>query len=133
MMAPLPVDAVGIGATWEVVTRVASSGADLLQFATYTLKKKTGSKVLLEVTVKQLAAKATVNAPGLPQGTLARLRSFRSEGSGTNEIDTKSVAPESGKMQVKSGMTLEVSGAGGPAQDTTMETTLTVTFTRPKK
>ena len=133
MMAPLPEDAVGIGAQWEVVTRVASSGADLLQFATYTLKKKTGSKALLEVTVKQLAAKATITAPGLPPGTLARLKAFRSEGAGTNEIDTKSVAPENGKMLVKSGMTLEVSGAGGPAQDTTMETTLTVTFTRPKK
>jgi hypothetical protein len=133
MMAPLPVDPVGIGAKWEVVTRVASSGADLLQFATYTLKKKTGSKALLEVTVKQLAAKATVTAPGLPPGTLARLLAFKSEGSGTNEIDTKSVAPENGKMVVKSGMTLEVSGAGGPAQETTMETALTVTFTKPKK
>lgn len=133
MMAPLPQDPVGIGATWEVVTRVASSGADLLQFATYTLKKKAGSKALLEVSVKQLAAKATITAPGLPAGTLARLVTFKSEGSGTNEIDTKSVAPESGKMKVLSGMTLEVSGAGGPAQETTMETTLTVTFTKPKK
>jgi hypothetical protein len=133
MMAPLPVDAVGIGATWEVVTRVASSGADLLQFATYTLKKKTGSKALLEVTVKQLAAKATITAPGLPAGTLARLVAFKSEGSGTNEIDTKSVAPENGKMVVNSGMTLEVSGAGGPVQETTMDTALTVTFTKPKK
>jgi len=133
MMAPLPVDPVGIGAQWEVVTRVSSSGADLLQFATYTLKKKTGSKALLEVSVKQLAAKATITAPGLPAGTLARLVAFKSEGSGTNEIDTKSVAPESGKMVVKSGMTLEVSGGGVPAQETTMDTTLTVTFTKPKK
>lgn len=132
MMAPLPEDPVGIGATWEVVTRVASSGADLVQFATYTLKKKTGSKALLEVQVKQLAAKATITAPGLPAGALARLLVFKSEGSGTNEIDTKSVAPASGKMLVKSGMTLEVSGAGGPAQETSMETTLTVTFTKPK-
>lgn len=133
MMAPLPEDAVGIGAQWEVVTRVASSGADLLQFATYTLKKKNGSKVSLAVVVKQVAAKATVDAPGLPAGTQARLKAFKSEGSGSNDIDTTSVAPDNGKMNVKSGMTLEVSGAGGPAQVTTMETQLTVTFTRNTK
>jgi hypothetical protein len=131
MVTPLPDEAVGAGATWEVITRVVSSGADLIQLATYTLKSRTGTKAALDVKVTQLAAKATINPPGLPPGTTARMKSFHSDGGGTSEIDTTSVAPEGGKMVVKSGMNLEVGGAGGAPEETAVETTLTVQYTRP--
>lgn len=133
MVTPLPEEPVGVGATWEVVTRVSSSGADLVQLATYTLKARAGTKATLDVTVKQVAAKATINPPGLPAGTTARMISFHSNGGGLSQIDTTSVAPVSGRMDVKSGMQLEVGDASAKAERTTVETTLMVEYARPAK
>lgn len=134
MVSPLPSEPVGVGAKWQVTTRVASAGADLLQFATYILKEKSGSQATLNVTVAQVAASDAVNAPGMPAGASAKLKAFHSGGSGMSKIDTKSVAPSGGRMSVKSGMDLEVSvGGAGPAQRTSVDTTLDVEFTKPGK
>lgn len=133
MVAPFPSDAVGVGAKWEVTTRVASGGADLLQFSTYVLKERKGSQTTLDVTVTQVAASEMINAPGMPAGAAAKLTAFHSGGGGSSRLDTKSVAPLGGKMSVKSGMDLEVSAGGaGPAQQTSVNTDLTVEFSRPK-
>jgi hypothetical protein len=132
MVAPLPNEPVGIGGKWEVTTRVVSSGADLLQFAVYTLKEKAGSKATLDVTVTQVAASEKITAPGMPAGATARLKRFSSGGTGTNKLDVKSATPEGGRMNVKTGMDLEVSLGAGGAEATSVETTLAVEFTRPK-
>ena len=71
MTAPLPDEPIGLGARWEVITRVANGGADLVQDATYTLKARDGDKASLGVVVVQLAARDTVQAPGLPPGVTA--------------------------------------------------------------
>lgn len=132
MVAPLPNEPVGIGGKWEVTTRVVSSGADLLQFAVYTLKEKAGSKATLDVTVTQVAASEKITAPGMPAGATAKLKRFSSGGSGTNKLDVKSATPEGGRMTVKTGMDLEVSLGASGAESTSVETTLGVEFTRPK-
>lgn len=132
MVAPLPAEPVGVGATWEVIARVSSGGADLLQLSTYTLKSKSGARATLDVKVTQLAANDAVNAPGMPAGAKARLRSFSSSGGGASQLDTKSVAPEGGRMDVKSAMEIEVTTAGaGAPQQTSVDTALSVQFTRP--
>lgn len=132
MVAPLPAEPVGVGATWEVIARISSGGADLLQLSKYTLKSKSGAKATLDVKVTQLAANDAVNAPGMPAGAKARLRSFSSSGGGASQLDTKSVAPEGGRMDVKSAMEIEVTTAGaGAPQQTSVDTALSVQFTRP--
>jgi len=78
MLAKLPRDAIGLGARWQVVSRIASAGADLLQYETFTLKKRDGSKLGLEVSVTQLAATASVGGGALPAGASAKITSFRS-------------------------------------------------------
>jgi hypothetical protein len=132
MVAPLPNEPVGIGGKWEVTTRVVSSGADLLQFAVYTLKEKAGSKATLDVTVTQVAASEKITAPGMPAGATAKLKRFNSGGTGTNKLDVKSATPEGGRMTVKTGMDLEVTLGASAAEATSVETALTVEFTRPK-
>lgn len=133
MVAPLPDKAIGIGASWEVVTRIVSSGADLVQFAVYTLKERNGTKASLDIVVKQLAAKETINAPGMPAGASAKLTAFSSQGAGSNRIDMKMIAPDTGKMDVESAMDLSVSVGASPAQQTSVNTKLSVQFTRPLK
>jgi hypothetical protein len=133
MVVPLPKEPVGVGAEWEVVSRIASSGADLLQYSTYSLKSREGTEASLDVKVAQLAASDSVQAPGFPPGVSARLRAFKSGGAGTNRIDTTSVAPRGGQLAVKSSMVLEVSQAGAPSQEqASVETSLEVHFIRPK-
>jgi hypothetical protein len=130
MVVPLPKDAVGVGAKWQVVSRLGSSGADLLQSATYTLRSRTGSKATIEVALVQLAASDTIKVPGAPAGVSALVKSFSSGGSGKQQLDTHEVAPESGAMQIKTSMTIAVKD-GAMSEDTSIDTITAVQMKRP--
>jgi hypothetical protein len=132
MVTPLPAEPVGIGARWQVVSRVATGGADILQSAIYTLKARSGPRATLELTMVQLAADDTIHTPQMPAGMNAKVRGFTSGGTGTSQMDLKTVAPESGTMTIKTGMDITVQGAGaGAGEDSTVETTTTVQVSRP--
>jgi hypothetical protein len=132
MVAPLPVEPVGLGAKWQVVSRMAASGADLLQSATYTLKARDGAHATLDVTTSQLSASDTISALGSPGGAVTRVKAFSSGGSGTTKIDTTSVVPESGTTTMKTGMTVLVTQGAAPGEESTVETRTSVTLSRPK-
>ena len=123
--------AVGIGAKWQVVNRVASGGADLLQSSIYTLKSRNGAKVSLELTLAQYAAGDTIKPPGMPAGVSAKVSSFNSGGTGTSQIDTGTVAPDAGSLSLKTSMTITVDGAGAAGEETSVDTTTKVAITRP--
>lgn len=134
MVAPLPDLPVGPGARWQVVTRVNSAGADIVQFATYTLKARTGNLITLDVKLDQLASSASIAAPGMPPGVTAKLRAFSSGGTGSSRLDLTSVAPASGKMTMKSSMDIDL--AGGPAgagAQSRIDMTMTAEMFRPAK
>lgn len=131
MVAPLPAEAVGVGAKWQVVSRMAASGADLLQSATYTLKARDGLKATLDVTTTQLSASDTLKALGSPPGSVTRVKSFSSGGTGTTRIDTTSVVPESGTTKMKTAMTVEVAQGGAPGEESFVETRTFVQLSRP--
>lgn len=132
MVTPLPAEPVGLGARWQVISRTATGGADLLQSAIYTLKSRDGGRATLEVKLIQLAASDTIHSPQMPAGMSAKVKSFSSGGSGTTQVDLKSVAPEGGAMTLKTTMDIGVQGAGpGTTDDSTVETTTAVTITRP--
>jgi hypothetical protein len=132
MVTPLPNEAVGVGARWQVLTRTASGGADILQSAIYTLKSRSGHRATLQVQLTQLAANDTIQTAQMPAGMSAKLKAFNSGGSGTTNLDLKSVVPESGEMTLKVGMEIQVQGAGpGANEDTAVETTTAVRIARP--
>ena len=132
MVAPLPVEPVGLGAKWQVVSRMAASGADLLQSATYTLEARDGAHATLDMTTTQLSASDTIHALGSPGGAVTRVKAFSSGGSGTTRIDTTSVVPESGTTTMKTGMTVLVTQGAEPGDESTVETRTSVTLSRPK-
>lgn len=132
MVTPLPKEPVGVGGRWQVVSRMASGGADLLQSAIYTLKARNGSKATLEVALMQLAANDTIHGPQMPAGMSAKVKAFSSGGGGTTQVDLKSVAPDAGAMSLKVSMDIAVVGAGaGPGDESTVETTTVVQVSRP--
>jgi hypothetical protein len=136
MVTPLPAEAVGAGARWQVVSRITSGGADMLESAVYTLKSRSGARASLDVTFFQLSASDTIKTPQMPAGMSARLKSFASGGTRRTELDLTSVVPESGAMAQKTTMVIAVVGAapgaaGAPADESTVETTTAVQMARP--
>ena len=132
MVAPLPVEPVGLGAKWQVISRMAASGADLLQSATYTLKARDGVKATLDMVTTQLSASDTIKALGSPGGAVTHVKSFSSGGTGTTKIDTTSVVPESGTTTMKTGMTVLVTQGSEPGEESAVETRTSVTLSRPQ-
>ncbi len=130
MVTPLPQEAVGIGARWQVVSRLASGGADILQSAVYTLRSRSGARAGLDVAVVQVAAGDTIHTPQMPAGMSAKLKSFRSAGSGGTQVDLQSVAPESGNLSLKRAVEITVQGSGAD-DESLVETTTAVTISRP--
>jgi hypothetical protein len=134
MTAPLPDEAIGTGAEWEVFGRLAANGADILQVSTFKLKERKGDVITLDVAVRQLAANSDVRPPGMPAGASARLLSFNAQGSGTSVLDTKDAAPVGGKMTTKSAMSVEIKldvGGKPESQKTAIDTKVTVAYQRP--
>jgi len=137
LLAPLPDAPVGVGARWEVISRVASSGADLVQQSFFTLKERKDSMVTLDITMQQFAATDRITVPSMTSGAAAHLRSFKSNGSGTNWLNIKDPAPESGKMNTTSNMELALDLLGGrpgaPPDKTNVDVELGVIYSRPAK
>jgi hypothetical protein len=132
MVTPLPPEPVGVGARWQVVSRINTGGADILQSAVYTLKSRSGPRATLDVSILQLAANDTIHTAQMPAGMSAKVKAFSSGGSGTTQLDLKSVVPEGGRMSLKTGMDIAVQGSGaGAGDESTVETTTTVQVTRP--
>jgi hypothetical protein len=119
-VAPLPQEAVGIGATWQSVARM-TPGTDVLQYTTYRLKSVKADKIELETETKQLAAQSHVTLPGA--ASKARLKSFASNGVGSTLLDLTSAAPAHGDATMTGSMTLDSSDG-----DVTIETGVRVTF-----
>lgn len=115
MVAPLPEEPVGNGASWVVITRI-STGADVLQYTTYKLKSRKGSKVELETTVKQFAASGTLNLPG--GAGAGHISKFLSDGGGASSLDLGSLAPEKGTGNVSGSMGFEAGAVGRMNVDT---------------
>ena len=115
MVAPLPDEPVGEGASWVVVTRI-NTGADVLQYTTYKLVSRKGSKVVLDTKVQQFAASGTLVLPG--QGSGGHITKFLSGGDGSSTIDLGSLAPDKGTGNVAGSMGFEAGAVGRMNVDT---------------
>ncbi len=126
MVTPLPQEPVGAGARWQVVSRLATGGADVLQSAVYTLKSRSGGHAALDIAIVQVSASDTLHTPQMPAGMNASVKSFRSSGKGGAQVDVKSVAPESGSLALSTAREIELQ-----ADQSLVESTTTVTLSRP--
>lgn len=108
LAAPLPEEAVGIGARWKVTQHIKSNGMTLTQEATYTLDEHFVDNVKMSLTVKQIAPVQNLQTPGLPPGTTVKLKFLESRGSGKLELDLNRLVPNS-DMTVKMKMDAEIS------------------------
>lgn len=124
--AVLPNEPIGVGARWDVLTRITGS-MDMLQLSTYTLRDRDRTKATLDVEVKQVAATDTLKNPAIGVG---RILSMSSSGSGALKIDTSSIVVDSSEVSVRSAMKLLVDVAPGQKADAAVETTTVMRMAR---
>ena len=118
MVVPLPIEPVGVGAVWQVISRLRA-GADVLEFAKYRLQKQTGAVLELTSELTQLAASRSMAVPG--GSTTGKLESFQSSGTGSVRADLGKLVPQSAKASVHGLVVSTVAGVGSMSVDSTLE------------
>ena len=122
---PLPIEAVGVGAKWDVRHRLDLNGIETSQVGSYELTALDGDMVTLTVSVEQTAANQTIDNPDLPPGASMRLRRLTARGSGTIQLDLTSLVPTS-EISTTSNAVMDIDMAGD-SQSMGVETKLKVT------
>ncbi|MEL6984025.1 MAG: hypothetical protein AAFO29_16495, partial [Actinomycetota bacterium] len=90
--SPLPDEAVGVGARWEVVQRIPLAGLDVEQVTVYELVSIEGSVIEMSVTGNQLVAAGSImDAQGIP----AEVVSWDLDITGSLTQDLTSMVPNS--------------------------------------
>ncbi len=111
LATPLPLEAVGVGAQWEVLKPLTRSTLRMAQSAQYTLEKVRGSKVTFALRIQQFAPSQDLTSSVLPRGAKAALHSLRSTGKGRFEIDLTRPVPR-GSLSYQTTMDQTISARG---------------------
>lgn len=110
--APFPVEAVGVGAKWQVTQHVADNGLALDQTVTYTLAERKGDVVKLDIALVQSAEPQQFGGAAMPPGAKAELISLVSSGTGSTEFDLTHLFPTKSKLEhdMKTRMSIDMNG-----------------------
>ncbi len=127
MSVPLPAEAVGPGARWEVEQTVEMGGLSFTQVVQHSLREMTDGRTTIAVTLQQSAPRQEMKLPGVAPGTVATLESMRGGGSGEFELDLAAVVPRSGRMTHESDMATRMT-VGGQAMDMRMKVRTEASF-----
>jgi hypothetical protein len=125
MSTPLPKEAIGPGARWQLTMVTDRGGIKLTQTMTYKVVAIRGDQIELTVAITQTARPQLVNGP---TGSY-ELASYKGTGSGTIVIDLRHPVPQS-KVTMKV-VQLSNVDIGGSKQK--MPTTVTVDMTMARK
>ncbi|HEY9175523.1 MAG TPA: DUF6263 family protein [Verrucomicrobiae bacterium] len=111
LTVPLPEEAIGIGAKWEVKQVVKSQGMTLNQTTTYEWVSAEGDLLKMKSTHIQQAGPQKIQNPAMPGATLALTR-LAGEGVGELSIDLTKLLPVEATLQAHSEATMAVDMAG---------------------
>jgi hypothetical protein len=98
LTAPLPEPAVGQGARWRVTTELTLRGIRVRQVYEYTLKKREGTRLELDVRGSQTAQPQSVGIPGQPAGVKIRVTKLNTKLRGAITYDLSQVMTTSGRI-----------------------------------
>jgi hypothetical protein len=126
MVAPLPEEPIGVGARWQVVSRLEQFGLQLTQRVEYRVISVQPKGITAAVTLEQSSPPGKVSPPGMPQGMSVDLLALESKGQGEVQIDFEKLLSQS-KLDLTVGMKMRVpEGPGVPAGGQTVEMDLTM-------
>ena len=121
--APYPVEPVGEGATWEVLSDITANGLTLKQVANFELVALAPDGGTAKVTITQRADPQVVSPPGMPPGATMHLKEMNSNGGGETTFAFGRVVPPACSCQMESLMKAKVE-AEGQTQDMTVKMNL---------
>ena len=123
---PLPEEAVGVGARWEVRQTLNSGGITMFQKAEYELTSMDASAVSVKVKIDQQAPPQPFANPGLPPGVDATIDKMSGSGTGTMTIRFDSLVPTS-TVETLSSMVMGMN-MGGQVQSMSTDTRMKMTI-----
>jgi hypothetical protein len=104
--APVPEEPVGVGATWETITKLQQNGLVIEQTATNELVAMKGKTITLKIKVAQTAQPQKFTA----NGVTADLESYSASGHGQTTLGLTNLVPTKAQMSLTSDMRLEAQG-----------------------
>lgn len=117
--APLPEEAVGVGARWSVKTKVLSDGLVIDQVETFELVSVKDGLARLKMELEQsTAAGQKMKAPGMAEDAAVALDSFRSSGAGELEQSLTSLVPRTANTRVVTNLAAKLAVEGQPRKMT---------------
>ncbi len=105
---PLPTEAVGIGARWEVVSAEDNQGARARLTRTFELLARDGAQLSLAVTIEKQGAPGTMRPPGLPPGAEFEVRQLAARGSGTVQVSLDALLPSGASIVTEDHATFDL-------------------------
>jgi len=126
LAAPLPEEAVGAGAKWEVRLPIKAQGMTIEQTAAYELVALEGERFTTRSTLTQHAANQTIQNPAMG-GVKMNLAKMTGNGTGERTSDLANLLPTAGtgKVHSETSMTMNM---GGQKQPITMKMDVTLRF-----
>jgi hypothetical protein len=124
MTVPLPEEAVGAGAKWEVRLPLKSQGMTMEQTTTYTLVNAEEEKITTKAAIVQRAGNQKVSNPAMP-GVKLDLTKMSGTGTGETTFDLSQLGPQSAAVESHSEVSMAMN-AGGQKQAMTVKIDLNV-------
>lgn len=126
LAAPVPEEAVGLGATWSVYSLVDSSGFKIVQRADFVVVDLAGDTLGLDVSLVQQPLEANPQMDSLPPGAEMEMLSFASEGTGQSVTELSHLVPTGSLVTMNMDFAFAMLGEGqridaAMAMDMTME------------
>jgi hypothetical protein len=121
---PLPEEAIGPGAKWEVKMPLESQGMKINQVATYELVSVEGDLLTVKSTVTQNASNQKVQSPVMPALKLD-LKKMAGTGNAEVKVDLAQLMVSQGTIDSHTELSMEMD-AGGQRQPVTDKTDLNV-------
>jgi hypothetical protein len=129
LYAPLPEEAVGLGARWRTSQELNINGIQLTQSAIYELVSNQNNVLQLKMLVEQEAQSQEVKlpaSPDIPAGFTVQLRSFSNQGEGEMTLQLGQMLPQRSILSSRSSVVLNFKPANNNDQGIPVNQDLTV-------
>ena len=131
LSVPLPEEAVGVGAKWEVRQALNAAGVQMFQRMEAELASIDASSVTLRIKSEQTTPPQPINNPSLPAGATVEIEKMSGTGAGTMKLQFDSLVPTSELTSTQTGsMAMSMAGM---SQKMNMDMKATITVGPKKK
>lgn len=110
--SPLPTEAVGIGAIWQVPQEILINGAVIDSLATFELVDVNGEQIELAISIEQTGEVPISNLLPIPDNVNVSDQRLNSTGTGSTYIDLNQIMPLGSDLTVNTQSTTTVTEAG---------------------